>query len=232
MISVAVVTYNGETHIAEQLDSILRNLGKNDEVVISDDGSGDCTRDILEQYREKDARIRVLDGPGQGVIANVEYALKHCQGDYIFLSDQDDVWMPDKVKKVMDVFEKKSAMLVVHDARVTDASCQEVLIPSFFEYRKSGKGALKNIYKNTYIGCCMAFRREVLDVVCPIPKNVHMHDQWIGVKCDMKYHRTVFLPEPLICYRRHENNVSELTHGSVGEMIRNRFVFVKEILKK
>ena len=216
MISVLVVTYNGETYIREQIDSILKNIGLGDELVVSDDGSLDTTREILKSYQEQDARIRVMEGPGEGVIANVEAGLRACRGDYIFLADQDDVWMPDKVEKVMEVFRRKKAMVVVHDARVTDAACKETLMPSFFVYRHSGRGAIKNIIKNTYMGCCMAFRKEVLDAVLPIPKDVTMHDQWIGVKCDLKYHRTVFLKEPLILYRRHEKNVSDFSHNSVG----------------
>lgn len=138
--------------------------------------------------------------------------------------------MPDKVEKVMEVFRRKKAMVVVHDARVTDAACKETLMPSFFVYRHSGRGAIKNIIKNTYMGCCMAFRKEVLDAVLPIPKDVTMHDQWIGVKCDLKLHRTVFLKEPLILYRRHEKNVSDFSHNSVGVMIKNRLIFLKRIL--
>lgn len=230
MISVAVVTYNGETYLREQLDSILANLNMGDELVVSDDGSVDTTLDILRSYQEQDARIRVVNGPGEGVIANVECALKECRGDYIFLADQDDVWMPDKVDKVLKVFDEKGAMLVMHDARVMDADCKEVLMPSFFVYRHSGRGAVKNIIKNTYMGCCMAFRREVLDIIFPIPKDIQMHDQWIGVKCDMRYHRTEILPEQLICYRRHEKNVSDFSHNGVFQMIKNRLIFLKGIL--
>lgn len=131
MISVLVVTYNGETYIREQIDSILKNIGLGDELVVSDDGSLDTTREILKSYQEQDARIRVMEGPGEGVISNVEAGLRACRGDYIFLADQDDVWMPDKVEKVMEVFRRKKAMVVVHDARVTDAACKETLMPSF-----------------------------------------------------------------------------------------------------
>lgn len=231
MISVAVVTYNGETYLRAQLDSILANLSTGDEIVVSDDGSVDTTLDILRLYQEQDARIRVVQGPGEGVIANVEHALQECHGDYIFLADQDDVWMADKVDKVLKVFKEKDAVLVMHDARVMDADCREVLMPSFFAYRHSGRGAVKNIVKNTYMGCCMAFRREALDVILPIPKDIQMHDQWIGVRCDMRYHRTELLPEPLICYRRHERNVSDFTHNGVLQMIKNRLIFLKGILR-
>lgn len=231
MISVAVVTYNGEKYIEEQLDTILKNLDIGDEVVISDDGSTDNTLDILRMCQEKDARICVIEGPGQGVIANVEHAIRNCKGDYIFLSDQDDKWLPHKVERVMEVFLKKHAMLVVHDARVTDAACEEVLMPSFFAYRHSGRGAIKNMIKNTYMGCCMAFRRECVDYILPIPTDIEMHDWWIGVKCDLKYHKTVFLREQLIDYRRHEDNASDFSHYGLARMLKNRLIFMKRILK-
>lgn len=230
MISVAVVTYNGERYLEEQLDSILANLKAEDELVVSDDGSTDKTMDILTKYARQDVRVHVEEGPGQGVIANVEHALSCCRGDYIFLADQDDVWMPDKAERVMAVMKERNAVLVVHDARVMDAGCCKVIMPSFFDYRHSGKGAFKNIVKNTYMGCCMAFSREALSCVLPIPKDIPMHDQWIGVKCDLKYRRTVFLREQLILYRRHDGNVSDFSRNGVGTMIKNRLIFLKGIL--
>ena len=231
MISVAVVTYNGEKYIGEQLDSILSNLGPEDEVVVSDDDSRDNTVHLLEEYEKRDARIRCIRGPGRGIIPNVEHVLRHCRGEYIFLSDQDDVWRPDKTDRVLEVFEKQNAMLVMHDARVMDGSCRQVLMPSFFAYRHSRKGAVKNIIKISYMGCCMAFRREVLDEVLPIPVDIQMHDQWIGVKCDLRYHKTVLLEKPLLCYRRHEENASDFSHNSVPVMVKNRLTFIKRLLK-
>ena len=100
-ISVAMVTYNGSRYIREQMDSILKNLKEQDEVVVSDDGSTDGTLDILAEYQEKEPRIRMIEGPRQGIKKNVEHALRHCKGEYIFLSDQDDIWTDDKVDKVL-----------------------------------------------------------------------------------------------------------------------------------
>ncbi len=162
MISVLVVTYNGETYIREQIDSILKNIGLGDELVVSDDGSLDTTREILKSYQNRMPESVLWKDRVKALLPNVEAGLRACRGDYIFLADQDDVWMPDKVEKVMEVFRRKKAMVVVHDARVTDAACKETLMPSFFVYRHSGRGAIKNIIKNTYMGCCMAFRKEVL----------------------------------------------------------------------
>ena len=89
-ISVAMATYNGEKYIKKQIESILINLNKDDELIISDDGSKDKTLDIIKSIKDK--RIKIISGPKQGVIKNFENALNNCTGEYIFLSDQDDIW--------------------------------------------------------------------------------------------------------------------------------------------
>ena len=225
-ISVAMISYQGAKYIEEQLDSILATLGEDDEVVISDDGSTDGTREILTRYQQQDTRVRMIDGPKAGVKANVENALRACEGAYIFLADQDDIWMPEKVEKVMAAFEQDGVGLVVHDAIVTDGTCQEVILESFYSLKGSGAGVLKNIWRNTYIGCCMAFKRELLEEVLPIPNYIEMHDQWIGVINDQLKRGTKFIPDKLIKYRRHGNNASGMSHYGIMRMIRNRVCFV------
>lgn len=225
-ISVAMITYQGEKYIKEQLDSILACLKENDEVVISDDGSKDGTLAVLKAYKEQDDRIRILAGPGKGVKANVENALRACEGEYIFLADQDDIWMPDKVERVIAELEKPEVGLVVHDAVVMDGACENVILDSFYSLKGSGVGVIKNIWRNTYIGCCMAFKRQLLERVIPIPQYIEMHDQWIGVLNDRFGYGTVFLPDKLLKYRRHGNNASGMSHYSVPRMIKNRICFV------
>ena len=225
-ISVAMITYQGEKYIKEQLDSILACLGKEDEVVISDDGSTDGTPAILKAYQEQDKRIHILNGPRKGVKANVENALRACEGAYIFLADQDDIWMPDKVECVMAELEKPEVGLVVHDAVVMDGMCEKVVLESFYSLKGSGAGVFKNIWRNTYIGCCMAFKRQLLEKALPIPSYIEMHDQWIGVLNDKYGYGTVFVPEKLLKYRRHGNNASGMSHYGVPRMIKNRVCFV------
>lgn len=231
-ISVAMVSYQGAKYIEEQLDSILMQLGADDEVVISDDGSTDGTREILAQYTRKDSRVRMIDGPKAGVKKNVENALRACDGEYIFLADQDDIWVPEKVERVMDTFEKDGVGLVVHDALVTDGNCQEVILDSFYSLKGSGAGVLKNIWRNTYIGCCMAFKRDLLEQVLPIPNYIEMHDQWIGVINDQLKRGTSFIPEKLIKYRRHGSNASEMSHYPIPRMLKNRISFVWALLTR
>ena len=105
-ISAAVATYNGERYIREQMDSIWKNLSKEDEIIISDDGSSDHTLEILKEYEGKEIPVKVIKGPGLGIKQNINAALKECRGEYIFLADQDDVWTDDKVEKVMQYLEQ------------------------------------------------------------------------------------------------------------------------------
>lgn len=190
-VSVAMATYNGEKYINEQIDSIMVNLKENDELVISDDGSKDKTREIIEEYVKNDNRIKLIDGPKNGVKQNFANAISNCNGEYIFLADQDDIWEKNKVELVLNCFNKEKCTLVIHDNQVINEN-EEVVIPSFFEYRNSGRGKFKNIWKNTYIGCCMAFKSEIKKDILPIPNNIEMHDQWIGIVNEMVREVCVF----------------------------------------
>lgn len=230
-ISVAVVTYNGADYIEEQLDSILKQLTGEDEVIISDDGSNDGTRKIIEAYQQREPRIRLLEGPQKGIKKNVEHAIAHCRGSYIYLADQDDIWLEDKVEKVQKAFSKTESLVVIHDARVFAESPgsdkkPEIIMESFFAFRQAGAGVLKNIWKNSYIGCCMAFRKELKEKIIPIPEQIEMHDQWIGILNDFYHADSCFLREPLLLYRRHGDNNSGMTHYGVCRMLRNRIIFL------
>ena len=103
-ISVAMAYYNGGTYIEEQMDSILSQLGEKDEVIVSVDGASDGSKPLLLKMAEVDSRIHIVKGPGKGVVRNFENAIRHCNGDIIYLSDQDDIWKPDKVEKVNYAF--------------------------------------------------------------------------------------------------------------------------------
>ena len=228
MISVCMATYNGETYIKEQVDSILKNLSNTDELVISDDGSTDRTLQILNDYQ--DPRIKIFRGPQAGFVKNFENAIKHSKGQYIFLSDQDDLWAANKVEKVIQCFEDTNATVVVHDCQIINEN-GDIIEPSFFELRNSGPGLLHNLVKNSYIGCCMAFKRELVDVILPIPDNVPWHDQWIGMISAM-VGKSVFLSEILFSYRRHSDNVSSMSHSSVSNMIKLRWEYIVELIKR
>jgi len=204
MISVCMATYNGEKYIKEQLDSILCQLSEADEVIISDDGSIDATIKIINEYN--DARIKLyLNTNRKGVVGNFENSIKKAKGEFIFLADQDDVWMISKIEKCVKLL--KDYDLVVSDCYVTDTNLN-ILYPSFFAFRGSKPGFFYNLWKNTYLGACIAFKKSLLDIVLPIPKTLPVyHEGWIASLADITGH-VFFLQEQLIYYRRHENNVS------------------------
>ena len=95
MNSVCMASFNGERYIKEQIDSILLQIGEDDELIISDDGSTDQTVDVICSYR--DDRIKFVRNVNRhGCIGNFENALRVASGDFIFLADQDDIWLSDK----------------------------------------------------------------------------------------------------------------------------------------
>lgn len=203
-ISVALAAYKGERYIAEQLNSILCQLGENDEIIVSDDFPAGKTREAVAEIHDK--RIRYIEGQGKGVVRNFENALNACTGDVIFLSDQDDVWMPDKVQKVLAEI-RNGADLVFHDAAVTDGSLN-ITDPSFFAVHGSNASFAKNLIRNSFVGCCMAFTRKVMADSLPFPNELPMHDWWIALAAMKKGYKTVLLPESLIKWRRHGENVT------------------------
>lgn len=225
-VSVAMATYNGEKYIEEQLKTILNQLRPEDEVIVSDDGSTDRTLEIVNNLRDK--RIKVFNGPKNGVKQNFGNAISKCSGRYVFLADQDDIWLNNKVAVMLEEFRKKDCTCVVHDAEVFDSKTDKTLYKSFFEWRGSRSGIWKNIWKNSYIGCCMAFTSDMKEYILPIPNDIEMHDQWIGIMCE-KFGKSVFLPEVLLRYRRHDGNQSDMNRHGICRMLRNRVVFMKRV---
>lgn len=223
-ISVALAAYNGEKYIAGQISSILPQLGENDEIIISDDNPCGGTKAAVEAFG--DPRIRYIEGPGKGVVKNFENALLSCTGDYIFLCDQDDVWMPDKVEKVLAEF-KNGAELVLHDAVITDADLEPIGSLAFAVHGANDSFA-KNLIKNTFVGCCMAFTAPLLRETLPFPGNIPMHDWWIALAAMKRGRKVVLLCEPLIKWRRHGENV---TGGktSFGQKLRWRLSLISSL---
>ena len=120
-IDILLATYNGEKYLKEQLDSILNQTYKNIRLIISDDCSKDSTKEILKEYEQKDERIKVFyQEKNLGYIKNFEFLLKQVQDEIYMLSDQDDVWLPEKVEKSYEILKKQNADLVFGDLEVVD----------------------------------------------------------------------------------------------------------------
>ena len=201
MISVCIASYNGEKYIQRQLETILSQLELDDEVVISDDSSSDSTVDIIKGFR--DSRIKLIEGGSfKSPIFNLENTLKFAKGDYIFLADQDDIWLPGKVGITLERLMEYD--VVVCNGYIVDQD-EKVIHASYFDWKGSRPGFLKNLAKNSYLGCSVAFNRKVLNSVLPFPKHIIMHDLWIGLIGEC-VGWVYFIPKKLFCYRRHEGN--------------------------
>jgi len=223
-----MATYNGEKTIKSQIDSILIQLDASDEIIISDDGSSDGTLKILTDLN--DPRIKIYQNKRKkGPSDNFINALTKVSGQYIFLSDQDDTWFENKVSKCIDILQTYD--LVLSDAIVVNEE-ETIIYNSFFEQRRSKKGFINNIRRNSYIGCCMAFKKTLLDKASPFPENIHMHDWWLGLVAELTG-KVMFYPFPLIKYVRHGNNASptlENSNYSTLKRFTNRWVlFINSI---
>ncbi len=212
-ISVCIATLNGANFIKEQILSILPQLGKDDEIIISDDGSTDETLKLLESFN--DERIRVIRNNGlHGFIWNFESALKEATGDVIFLCDQDDIWKPNKVEVIKKQLQQYD--LVVHDAEMIDGEGRS-LGKTYYSTMHHKKDFISNLWRTRWLGCCMAFRREVLEMCLPFPSTIVAHDYWIGMLGMLKF-RYCFIDDILICYRRHGNNTSPSGEKSANSL--------------
>ena len=211
MVSVALCTYNGEKYIEEQLNSIISQTVPVDEIVICDDRSTDDTIKIVKQIKStapSSLEIRAyVNESNLGVTKNFEKALSLCNGDIIFLSDQDDVWDRKKVEKTCNVFEEENCLLTFTDAFLVDAKGSS-LNQNLWELTKP---ILKDNYSSIdfvgsrYItGATVAIKRDLLAYTIPFPE-CWIHDAWLAINASV-YGDIVYIDEKLISYRQHDNN--------------------------
>lgn len=224
MISVCMATYNGEGFLREQIDSILCQLGPEDELIISDDDSTDGTLGIIESY--DDSRIRLLHHRRKPEYArirhsrnfyyatdNFENALGVARGDYIFLSDQDDVWLEGKVEVMLKELQKVDFVMCNYNI-IDDKNLMlmEMVIDEKFNF---SKGYMLNLFTTPFLGCLIAFRRNVLYGCIPFPHKLIAHDLWIGcIAC--KQYKSQFLNMVLVNHRKHRGNTSNVNVKSIN----------------
>jgi glycosyltransferase involved in cell wall biosynthesis len=231
MVSVCMATFNGGKYIQAQLDSILRQLRPEDELVISDDSSIDNTLEIIRSV--PDPRIKLYAGNRfRDPIKNFQNCLRLASGDYIFLADQDDVWIDGKYKQMTRLL--KDYDLVISDSVIVDENLQPIA-PSFFRFFGSGKGIFRNIARSAYYGSCMAFTRKLLQRSLPFPDTREIgHDLWIGLVGELTG-KVLFYEEPLLLYRRHDSAFTQTglkgSQRSLYQKLRGRAIMFRELGK-
>lgn len=224
MISVCITTFNGERYILEQLSSIISQISNKDEIIVSDDGSTDQTVQIIEELN--DNRIKIYHNSySRGIISNIQNALIKANGDIIFLADQDDVWLPNKVSTSLKSLENSD--LIISDCYIVDNDLN-ITKSSFYAQNNSQTNKWRALIRNPYLGCCMAFKRSILEDALPFPTNIPMHDIWLGNVAAFR-HKVRFIDDKLIYYRRHGNNAStasEPTETSILKQINYRLPII------
>jgi GT2 family glycosyltransferase len=229
-ISVCMAAYNGEKYIAAQLQSILSQLGAEDEVIVVDDGSTDGTR---EQVRSlKDGRIRLLDHDRNlGVSHTFEDAIRAASGDILFLSDQDDLWAADRVSAVLRAFQLfPDVDIVASDAVLIDENDAPIGSSYYAQRGKFRSGVLANIVRCSYLGCTMVFRGRICARILPFPTGADvLHDLWIGASNALAGGKTVYIDRPLVRYRRHADNFTGNRRLTTGRQIRIRWALCRSL---
>lgn len=221
MLHILLSTYNGERFIAEQIDSILAQTYTEWRLFIRDDGSKDGTKAILHEYAQQYPEKIFVDETeprGLGAMRSFEYLLaQHGEAEYFAFSDQDDVWLSDKLALSMATMKRAEQTdpdrpIVVHsDLRVVDEELNE-LSPSFWNYGGIHPEILDtNIHYlaicNSVTGCAMIMNRKAREVTLPFPRYVFMHDAWIGIRVLEQSGKVIPIGTPTILYRQHGDNV-------------------------
>jgi glycosyltransferase involved in cell wall biosynthesis len=229
MISVCMAVFNGEQYLKEQLQSILVQIENDDEVIVIDDCSRDGSVDLINKFNDPRIVLR-RNAVNCGPSAAFARAISLAKGKYILFSDQDDIWKPSKVATICRIFDTTTSLVVVSDARVVDSN-MNIVCESLFSLRGSRPGFWRNLYKNGFVGCCMAMRSEAKAFLFPFPINVGLHDEWIGL-CSSLGGRINFTGDKLIDYRRHGANATQLAHGSLLSMVRKRLNLFLVVLRR
>ena len=222
-VSVCMAAYNGERYITAQLQSILVQLSDNDEIVIVDDGSTDGTKDCIRAFQ--DNRIRLIEHEhNQGMSRTFEDAVRSASNSIIFLSDQDDLWVPEKISTVLQTFcDNPHITLIATDSSLINADGSLLRASVFGECGEFRPGLWANLMHNRYGSHCLAFRTSILSNVLPLPHNWDvLHDIWIGVRHSLSHGQTLYIDRPLTLSRRHDTTATGRKPLSIWRKVRIR----------
>lgn len=247
-ISVAMATYNGEKFIKEQLDSILKQTIPFDELIIRDDCSTDNTWKLLLEYASKDTRIKLTKNQHNiGLVKNFELAIRDCSGDYIALSDQDDVWLNNHLAILISNIGNKAICLA--DAEIIDENgIRSSKTLSYCESRDytpendTQKAYTTFFYRGWFQGASMLLRKSFVEEALPIPDINIYHDFWFG--CLACFIGGInYTPEIITLYRRHSKAVTGkkirqskirtlISHVVYNKALKHRPILISELKKR
>ncbi|MGO2662293.1 glycosyltransferase [Propionibacterium freudenreichii] len=232
MVSVAMATYNGAEFVTEQIASILPQLAPGDEIVIVDDASTDDTVEVIS--RIDDPRIRLVTRDvNWGYVRTFEQALGLARGEYLFLCDQDDVWIPGRVDLMV-------AALADHQVIASNLASlggpNRIPGPFWIKdwrlWSRDSGHAIRNLLRllagvQCYWGCAMAVRRDALDYLLPFPRFLNeTHDQWIGL-CGNMARSMGHMNSRTVWRRVHDSNLTPTQPRGVIPALRSRVMLIR-----
>lgn len=231
MIEILLATYNGAQWLPELLDSLLQQSDYNFSILARDDGSTDQTVRILTEFqRTYPSKLKLInDSHGNlGVVGNYNRLIEASNANYVMFCDQDDIWLPDKLKTTFQkILEVESAVgvstpILVHTDLEVVNSDLEVIDPSFWHNQKldpvKGNTLNRLLVQNCITGCTCMVNRALLNIAYPIPKEALMYDWWFALvaKC---FGNISVIPEATIQYRQHLSNVLGSIHWGPAYII-------------
>ncbi|MDR2548602.1 MAG: glycosyltransferase family 2 protein [Desulfobulbus sp.] len=230
-IDILLATFNGETFLREQWDSLLGQSYTNWRLIIRDDGSSDHSVEMIREFKRQNPEKILFDDEdcqSKGACGNFSCLLGKSTSDYIMLCDQDDVWRPDKVSKTIELMksiEQKyghdKPILIHTDLRIVDEQLQPIF-SSLLKYQHlsphSGSQMHRLLTQNIATGCTMMINRPLLKLATPIPKKAIMHDWWLALIAAL-FGKISFLDESTILYRQHHKNCVGAKRWGIGRMV-------------
>ena len=241
-IGVVLATYNGEKYILEQLKSIINQTMIPSSIIISDGGSSDKTIDICEKYlATTNINYKILKSKTKlGVKDNFEKGLRQCNAKYIFFSDQDDCWLPQKIQNSVEIFEKYDADVVWCNAFITNENLEVKMnlwdsvgyknSETINIYNKYDLNLQKELIKhNVMTGMCMAINIRIKNEIIPF-SDYKIHDVWIAYASNC-LGRVVSIDSKDVYYRQHGNNAIG-TSSSIRKSLSHKNAYFVNLLNE
>lgn len=208
LISIALCTYNGEKHLEKQLDSLVNQTYRPIEIVAVDDRSSDRTLDILKSYAEKYSFLKVIQNDENlGFVKNFEKAILQCSGDYIAMSDQDDIWLETKIETLYNQVD--DYIMVYHNSVFIDEHDNVIGEKKLYDHfgNHDFSSNIPFLTANCIPGHTTMFRKELVPHLLPFHKDFY-HDWWIAFVA-VTIGKIKAIPDVLVKYRQHELSVTD-----------------------